>query len=55
MNKELTVEELRAIIRKEMDYWNALDSDLAIGAVGACANILAASFGILAPWHKPKE
>lgn len=52
--KEPSLDELRVIIRRELDYWNAVNSYLSIAAVGACANILAATYGIKAPWHLNK-
>jgi hypothetical protein len=51
----MTPEEIEAIVIAEFNYWKAVDSSLAISAVGACANIYAAIKGFPAPWHpKPK-
>ena len=52
---------LLAIVRAEYEYWNKaesdmdLESDMALAGIGACANIIAAFGGQLAPWHKKDE
>ena len=52
----MTQEEIEAIVIAEYNYWKAVDNNLAISAVGACANIYSAIKGFRAPWHpKPNE
>ena len=46
-------EDLRAILLAEYGYWRESRGAAAIGAVGACANILGALLGHRAPWHPP--
>lgn len=49
--KELTLQEIKAIVLAEKAYWQSFDDNLAIGAVGACSNIYVALCGFPAPWH----
>ena len=54
-----TVEEIRQIVLAEYKYWRDAegpnhDADLmAMGAMGAAANIFGALNGHRAPWHPP--
>lgn len=49
--KKLTIEEAKSIVLAEKAHWEKFNSDMSIGAIGACANIYATLCGIRAPWH----
>lgn len=46
-----TLEEIRKIIIAEKEYWDDSPPEIGMAASGACCNIYAATFGLLAPWH----
>lgn len=51
MNPPVTIEEIKAIVLAEKEYWDKAPGDIGISATGACANIFAALHGLRAPWH----
>lgn len=46
-----TLEQVKAIVLAEKEYWDNAPPVIGISGIGACANIFAALHGCLAPWH----